>query len=95
METQQLSILRQRGRQIPPHGNGAGMVRAQDPLTIGEGLLVQRDRLARPSRRLVSVGSVVVAGCQGDRVVGPRFPDLTAFWWRFVVVSPWSGGEPL
>ena len=44
------------------------MVAAEDPDPVGEGLLVQRDRLAQPARRLVGAREVVPRG-QGDRVV--------------------------
>ena len=40
---------------------------------VGEGLLVQRDRLDSPPGRLVSVGEVVARG-QGVGVVGAQQP---------------------
>ena len=49
------------------------MVGAEDPLAVGQGLLVQGDRLGGPARRLVGVGEVVPRG-QGVGVVGAEDP---------------------
>ena len=49
------------------------MVRAQDPLAVGQGPLVQRDRLGGPARGLVGEGEVVPGG-QGVGVVRAQDP---------------------
>ena len=59
--------------EVVPGGQGVGVVGAQDPLAVGEGLLEQRDRLVQPPRRPVGAGEVV-AGGQGVGVVGAQDP---------------------
>ena len=59
--------------EVVPGGQGVGVVGAEDPLAVGEGLLEQRDRLgqvARPPgrRRRGCCGS---SGCRGGRGRGP------------------------
>ena len=45
--------------EVVARGQGVGVVRAEQPLAIGEVALVQGDRLAQPARRLVGLGEVV------------------------------------
>ena len=51
------------------------MVGAQQPLPVGQGLLVQGDRLGGAARGLVGDGEVVPRG-QGVGVVGAQQPHL-------------------
>ena len=59
--------------EVVPRGQGVGVVLAEHPLPVGQGLLVQRDRLGGPARRLVGVGEVVPRG-QGVGVVWAEHP---------------------
>jgi hypothetical protein len=54
------------GGEVVPRGQGVGVLRAQHPFPVGQGLLVQPDRLGGPARLLVSGGEVVpLSGCAG------------------------------
>ena len=39
-----------RAREVVQRGQGVGVVGAEDPLAVGQGLLEQRDRLIGPAR---------------------------------------------
>ena len=52
---------------------GVGVVRAQHPLQVGQGPLVQRDRLGGPARRPVG-GGEVAPRAQGVGVVRAQHP---------------------
>ena len=54
-------------------GQGVGVLGAQDPLAVGEGAALERDRLVERARRLVGVGEVV-AGGQGVGWLGAQDP---------------------
>ena len=59
--------------EVVARGQGVGVVGAQDPLAVGQGLLVQRDRLAQvrppPGRR--RRGCCARPGCRGGRRPAP------------------------
>ena len=52
-------VLARRG-EVAVNDLGPGMVGAQHPLAVGQGLLVQRDDPAQIPRRLVGAGEVVL-----------------------------------
>jgi hypothetical protein len=63
------------GGEVVPGVQDVGVVRAQDPLAVGEVALVQRDRLGGPARLPVGLGEVV-PGAQGAGVVRAQDPFL-------------------
>ena len=69
-----MGVLARRG-EVAAHDLGLGVVGAQDPLAVGQGLLVQRDGPAQVPRRLPGVGEVVPRG-QGLGVVGAQGVEL-------------------
>jgi hypothetical protein len=56
------------------------VVSAQHPFIVGQDLLVQRDGLPQPSRRLIGVGQVEPRG-QGAGVVGAQYPFTIGGQW--------------
>jgi len=45
-------------REILAYGEGHRVVGTQHPLAVGQKLLIQRDRLAQPPRRRISVREI-------------------------------------
>jgi hypothetical protein len=61
------------GGEVVPGGQGGGVVRAQDPLAVGQGPLEQRDRLGDPARLTAGDGEAVPGG-QGSGVIRAQDP---------------------
>jgi len=61
------------GGEIAPRVQRVGVIRAEDPLPVGQGPLQQRDRLGGPARGLVGGGQVIPRG-HGARVIRAQHP---------------------